>query len=46
MSDSAKPMTVTPILDRVRLPADMKGLSDTELKKLADELRTETIAAV
>ena len=36
----------TPILDRVRIPADMKGLSDAELRQLADELRAETISAV
>ncbi|MEH7828139.1 1-deoxy-D-xylulose-5-phosphate synthase [Gemmobacter denitrificans] len=36
----------TPILDRVRVPADMKGLSDRELRQLADELRAETISAV
>ena len=36
----------TPILDRVRIPADMKGLSDRDLERLADDLRTETIAAV
>ncbi|MGH1330178.1 MAG: 1-deoxy-D-xylulose-5-phosphate synthase [Paracoccaceae bacterium] len=36
----------TPILDRVNVPADMKGLSDSELKKLAGELRAETISAV
>ena len=36
----------TPILDRVHLPADMKALSDRELKLLADELRAETISAV
>ena len=36
----------TPILDRVRLPSDMKGLTDRELKRLADELRAETISAV
>jgi 1-deoxy-D-xylulose-5-phosphate synthase len=42
MSETPK----TPILDRVRLPADMKGLSDRELHKLADELRAETISAV
>lgn len=36
----------TPILDRVRLPQDLKGLGDAELKKLAHELRAETIAAV
>ena len=36
----------TPLLDRIHLPADMKGLSDPELRRLADELRAETIAAV
>ncbi|WP_028031920.1 1-deoxy-D-xylulose-5-phosphate synthase [Gemmobacter nectariphilus] len=36
----------TPTLDRVTVPADLKGLSDRELKSLADELRAETISAV
>ncbi|HRK42300.1 MAG TPA: 1-deoxy-D-xylulose-5-phosphate synthase [Gemmobacter sp.] len=36
----------TPMLDRVRVPSDMKGLSDRELRQLADELRAETISAV
>ena len=36
----------TPLLDRVRVPADMKGLSDAELGQLARELRAETISAV
>lgn len=36
----------TPVLDRVKLPADMKGLSDRELRQLADEVRAETISAV
>ncbi len=36
----------TPLLDRVHLPADLKGLSDRELRQLADELRAETISAV
>jgi len=36
----------TPILDRVHLPADLKGLTDGELSQLADELRAETISAV
>ena len=36
----------TPPLDRVHLPADMKALTDRELKLLADELRAETISAV
>jgi 1-deoxy-D-xylulose-5-phosphate synthase len=37
---------VTPILDRVHVPADMKHLTDRELRQLADELRQETISAV
>ncbi|EAQ08199.1 1-deoxy-D-xylulose-5-phosphate synthase [Yoonia vestfoldensis] len=36
----------TPLLDKVQTPADMKSLSDAQLRKLADELRAETIAAV
>ena len=36
----------TPLLDRVTRPADLKGLSDRELRQLADELRAETISAV
>ena len=36
----------TPILDRVNVPADMAGLSDADLSRLADELRAETIHAV
>mgnify|MGYP001411183491 CR=1 FL=1 len=36
----------TPTLDRVRVPADLKGLSDRELRAVADELRAETISAV
>ena len=37
---------VTPILDRIQSPADMKTLSDRNLRKLADEVRAETISAV
>ncbi|QBF34171.1 1-deoxy-D-xylulose-5-phosphate synthase [Thalassococcus sp. S3] len=36
----------TPTLDRVAGPADLKALSDRELKALADELRSEVISAV
>ncbi|PCJ73473.1 MAG: 1-deoxy-D-xylulose-5-phosphate synthase [Rhodobacteraceae bacterium] len=36
----------TPILDRVKTPADMKTLTDFELRKLADEVRAETISIV
>ena len=42
MPDSPK----TPLLDRVRLPSDMKNLSIEQLKQLADELRWEMIDAV
>ena len=42
MSDRPK----TPTLDRVTVPADLKALSDRELRMLADELRAETISAV
>jgi 1-deoxy-D-xylulose-5-phosphate synthase len=38
--------TATPLLDRIRLPRDMKNLSAEQLKQLADELRQETIDAV
>ncbi len=36
----------TPLLDRVRIPADMRNLSAEQLKQLADEVRAETISAV
>jgi 1-deoxy-D-xylulose-5-phosphate synthase len=36
----------TPLLDRVKLPSDLKALTDRELRQLADELRAETISAV
>src|SRR5579872_5488756 len=37
---------VTPLLDTVRLPADLRGLAKDQLPQLADELRQETISAV
>lgn len=43
MSEMTHP---TPTLDRVSGPADLKALSDAELKTLADELRRETIEVV
>ena len=47
MSDKpAADRPLTPILDRVHLPSDLKSLSDRELRQLADELRAETISAV
>ena len=37
---------ITPILDTIQSPADMKTLSDAQLHKLANEVRAETISAV
>ena len=37
---------ITPTLDRVKTPADLRALTDRELRLLADELRAETISAV
>ncbi len=36
----------TPLLDRVRIPADLRNYSAEQLKQLAQELRAETIDAV
>ena len=36
----------TPLLDRIASPADLKTLGDGDLRRLADELRAETISAV
>jgi 1-deoxy-D-xylulose-5-phosphate synthase len=36
----------TPLLDRVRVPSDMRNLSSEQLVQLADELRAETVDAV
>ena len=36
----------TPLLDRVRIPADLRNLSAEQLRQLASELRAETIDAV
>jgi 1-deoxy-D-xylulose-5-phosphate synthase len=36
----------TPLLDRVRYPADMRNFSGEQLRQLADELRAETVDAV
>jgi 1-deoxy-D-xylulose-5-phosphate synthase len=39
-------MPQTPLLDQVKLPADMRGFDVAQLKQLAEELRAETIDAV
>src|SRR5215470_18508148 len=38
--------SATPLLDRVRTPADLRNLSTMQLKQLAGELRAETIDVV
>lgn len=37
---------ITPLLDRVNRPSDLKQFSDAELVRVAQELRSETISAV
>ncbi|WP_396592719.1 1-deoxy-D-xylulose-5-phosphate synthase [Brevundimonas sp. R86498] len=39
-------MPVTPLLDKVHVPSDMRGFDAAQLRQLADELRAETIDAV
>ena len=39
-------MPDTPLLDKVHVPADMRGFDAAQLRQLADELRVETIDAV
>ncbi|MBR0646663.1 1-deoxy-D-xylulose-5-phosphate synthase N-terminal domain-containing protein, partial [Plastoroseomonas hellenica] len=39
-------MPHTPLLDRIREPADLRNLSAEQLKQVAGELRAETIDAV
>ena len=46
MGIAARPETATPLLDRVKSPADLRSLADSELVALADELRGDTIAKV
>jgi 1-deoxy-D-xylulose-5-phosphate synthase len=36
----------TPLLDRIRTPADLRTLPASDLRQVADELRAETISAV
>src|SRR5690242_3374012 len=36
----------TPLLDTVKLPADLRKLDPSQLRQFADELRSETISAV
>ncbi|HJN04281.1 MAG TPA: 1-deoxy-D-xylulose-5-phosphate synthase N-terminal domain-containing protein, partial [Alphaproteobacteria bacterium] len=38
--------SLTPLLDRVSMPSDLRQLAEPDLRTLADELRQETISAV
>ena len=40
------PRPLTPVLDRVRFPSDLRNFSLEQLRQLADELRAETLDAV
>jgi 1-deoxy-D-xylulose-5-phosphate synthase len=40
------PRPPTPLLDRVRVPSDLRNFSAEQLRQVADELRAETIDAV
>ncbi|WP_026318770.1 1-deoxy-D-xylulose-5-phosphate synthase [Amorphus coralli] len=46
MTEDRTPTSGTPLLDRVRTPADLRQMGEADLRQLADELRTETIDAV
>ena len=39
-------MSKTPLLDTINLPSDLRALSQSDLRQVADELRLETIEAV
>ena len=46
MSVSPLSRPVTPLLDRVRVPADLRNFSAEQLRQVADELRAETVDVV
>ena len=39
-------MSDTPLLDQINSPSDLRGLNDSELVHLAEELRSDTISIV
>ena len=39
-------MSNTPLLDKIKSPSDLRGLNDSELSRLAEELRSDTISIV
>ncbi|MBA2466257.1 MAG: 1-deoxy-D-xylulose-5-phosphate synthase, partial [Sphingomonas sp.] len=46
MSDRTSDRPVTPLLDTINSPADIRALGKSQLPQLADELRQEMISAV
>lgn len=46
MTHPAESSSATPLLDRVKRPADLRSMSDHDLVRLADELRSEVISVV
>ena len=44
--EETSPMSKTPLLDQVKVPADLRALPVKKLRQVADELRAETIDAV
>ena len=46
MTDQPDPRPETPLLDTVSTPADLKKLTDDQLRTLADEVRSEVVSAV
>ena len=46
MSSTTRGGVQTPLLDRVRIPADLRNFSAEQLREVADELRAELIDAV
>jgi 1-deoxy-D-xylulose-5-phosphate synthase len=46
MPDQTTDKPNTPLLDQINRPADLKSLSDAQLRQVASELRSETISAV
>ena len=46
MTDQAPDRPRTPTLDRIRDPSDLRTMSLDELRRVAEELRAETISAV
>jgi 1-deoxy-D-xylulose-5-phosphate synthase len=46
VAKTAKGRSKTPLLDRIKTPAQLRELPESDLRQLADELRRETIDAV